>query len=336
MNQSKFAKIGKAAAISAIFPVAVYLLFTVLCALLQKTGFNTWANMQIILRTAIYNGFIAWAFSYNMLNGRFDFSIGSVMVLSTIIGADLAVKLGCGPIGMLILFVVAGVVLGAISGILYVLLKVPSMVCSIGVTMVYEALTFTLTGGNGVIMIGKNDLLVYATGPYIYVLCAIGLAVVVFLSRCTIFGYNFNALGMGQSVCVSVGIKEKSHAIKCYMLAGGLMACAGIINFSILGTCQPKTGLSSSSYMMSAFLPMFVGSAIGRYSDRNLGILIGALIQAVITSGFTQMGLSSTLQSVLNAVIVLGFLFVETNSYKIGQKRMFEEKRCAALAEIQN
>lgn len=334
MNQSKMKNIGKAIAISAVLPIAVYLLFTLLCAMLGKTGFNTWSNMQVVLRTAIYNGFIAWAFSFNMLNGRFDFSIGSVMVLSTMIGADLAVKLGVGPIGMLVLFVITGLVLGCISGILYVLLKVPSMVCSIGVTMVYEALTFTLTGGNGVILIGRDDLLVFASSPYIYILCVIGLAVVIFLSRCTIFGYNFNALGMGQSVCVSVGIREKRHAILCYVLAGGLMACAGIINFSILGTCQPKTGLSSSSYMMSAFLPMFVGSAIGRFSDRNIGILIGALIQALITSGFTQMGLSSTLQSVLNAVIVLAFLFVETNGYKIGEKKMFEEKRQAALAAL--
>jgi len=61
--------------------------------------------------------------------------------------------------------------------------------------------------------------------------------------------------------------------------------------------------------------------------DNNVGILIGALTQALITSGFTKLGMTSTLQSVLNAVIVLGFLFFEANSYRVVERKTFAAKR---------
>lgn len=329
MKGNKLKEIGKRLAVCAAMPILVYLFFVILCAALGISGFSSWSNLQVVFRTMVYNSFITWAFAFNLGNGRFDFSIGSVMLLSTVIGAQAADRLGLGAAGMLLMFILAGMVLGLISGIIYVLLKVSPMVSSIGMTMIYEAFTYTLTGGDGIIMIGRNDLLVFATPLITYLLCAAGLIVVVFLSRYTLFGYHFRALGSGQAVSVATGINEKRNAVLCYVLAGVLMACAGIINFSVLGTCQPKTGLSSSSYMMNAFLPLFIGMALSRYTDNNVGILVGALTQALITSGFTKLGMSSTLQSVLNAVIVLGFLFFEANNYRIGERKLFAAKRAA-------
>jgi len=312
-----------------VLPLFAYLFFAALCAALGIPGFSSAANLQVVLRTTIYNSFITWAFAFNLGNGRFDFSIGSVMVLSNIIAVQLTQLWGLNALGMLGMFILAGLVLGAISGVLYIVLQVSPMVSSIGVTMIFEAFTSILTGGSGVIMIGRNDLLIFASFPAILLLCLAVLAIVIYLTRFTAFGYHFNALGGGQAVSVSVGINERRNALLCYILAGGLMACAGIVNFSVLGTCQPKTGLSSASYMMNAFLPLFIGMALGRYTDRSFGIMIGALTQALITSGFTKLGISSTLQSVLNAVIVLGFLFVETNGFKVQERRMFAEKRKA-------
>ena len=327
MNGINVKNIGKRVGICIAMPLFVYLFFVILCAVLGIEGYSSWSNLQVAFRTTVYNAFITWAFAFNLGNGRFDFSIGSLMLLATVIGAQLAEQLGMGAAGMLLMFLAAGAVLGLVSGILYVVLKVSPMVSSIGVTMIYEAFTFIFTGGDGIIMIGRNDLLIFATPGITYLLCAAGLVVVIFLSRYTLFGYNFRALGSGQAVSVSTGINEKRNAILCYVLAGVLMACAGIINFSILGTCQPKTGLSSSSYMMNAFLPLFIGMALSRQVDNNVGILIGALTQALITSGFTKLGMTSTLQSVLNAVIVLGFLFFEANSYRVAERRIFAAKR---------
>lgn len=98
------------------------------------------------------------------------------------------------------------------------------------------------------------------------------------------------------------------------------------------GSMSPESGLGSSSFFMSAFLPLFVGGAIEKYSDKNIGVLMGALAQACITSGFAKLGFSSSLQTVLNGVIVMGFLIYTSNSYKLVLNRMYKNKREQAIA----
>lgn len=129
---------------------------------------------------------------------------------------------------------------------------------------------------------------------------------------------------------------EKANTAICYLLAGALMAAAGVISLSILGNMSPKLGLGSSAYMMNAFLPMFIGGFLAKYSDRNIGIMIGSFVQACIISGFAILGLSTSLQSVLNAVIVLTFLVFTSNSYKIAEFQMMKEKRLKAQMALEN
>ena len=115
-----------------------------------------------------------------------------------------------------------------------------------------------------------------------------------------------------------------------------MMTPAAAMSLSILGSCSPKLGLGSSSYMMNAFLPLFIGGFLAKNSDRNLGIMVGSFTQACIISGFANLGLSASLQSVLNALIVLTFLVFTSNSYKIVEFQMMKEKRLKAQMALEN
>jgi ABC-type lipoprotein export system ATPase subunit len=166
--------------------------------------------------------------------------------------------------------------------------------------------------------------------PYITLLALIILIVLVVLLNFTKFGFDTNSLRGGQAIAVSIGVNEKKNTVICYLIAGALTAAAGIINLSILGSCTPKLGLSSSSYMMNAFLPMFIGTFLAKYSERNIGIMVGSFAQACIISGFAILGLSTSIQLVLNGVIVLVFLVFTSNSYKIVEFQMLKQKRLKA------
>jgi ribose transport system permease protein len=86
---------------------------------------------------------------------------------------------------------------------------------------------------------------------------------------------------------------------------------------------------------MNAFLPLFIGGSLAKYSDRNIGILVGSFTQACIISGFAILGLSSSLQSILNAGIVLVFLVFTSNSYKIAEFKRMKEKRLKAQLALE-
>jgi ribose transport system permease protein len=333
--KSQLWKIGKNILHTLWMPVIVYLFFTVLCAANGKTGFGVNSDLMIILRNTVYSGLIALALSYNLTSGRFDFSIGSILILSTIIGANIALKLELGAIGLLVISMIVGAFLGAISGLVYIILRLPPIVVSVGVAMIYEAIGFLLNKGAGIRIINKPDLLIFAQQPYISILAIVVLIILVILLNFTKFGFDTNSLRGGQAIAVSIGINEKLNTVICYLLAGALMAVAGVISLSILGNMSPKLGLGSSAYMMNAFLPMFIGGFLAKYSDRNIGILVGSFTQACIISGFAILGLSTSLQSVLNAVIVLVFLVFTSNSYKIAEFQMMKEKRLKAQMALE-
>lgn len=332
---NRLQKIGRNLLYSLWMPVVVYLFFVILTTANGKTGFGVGSDLMIIVRNTIYSGLISLALSYNLTSGRFDFSIGSILILSTILGANAALAWGLGPVPMLVLCLIFGAALGAISGIVYILLRLPPIVVSVGVAMIYEAIGFLLNEGQGIRIVNRPDFLIFAKLPSLSILAIVVVTVLVVLLNYTKFGYDANSLRQGQAIAVNIGINEKRNTLLCYLIAGALMAAAGVISLSILGSMSPKLGLGSAAYMMNAFLPLFIGGALGKYSDRNIGILIGAFVQSCIISGFAILGLSTSLQSVLNAVIVLLFLVYTSNSHKIAEFQMMKEKRLKAQIALE-
>ena len=94
--------------------------------------------------------FIAWGLTFNIPAHRWDFSIGAIMVLSVIIGGQMALALGLNAYGLLLCCFLVGAVLGAISGLIYVLLGLSAFVTSLGVALLFEAFSYILFDGQGV------------------------------------------------------------------------------------------------------------------------------------------------------------------------------------------
>ena len=312
--------------------VIVYAFFFGLTNLTGKTGFGTGPDFMTILYNMVFSGFIALAMSYNLTSGRLDFSIGSVLILSLIAGGTLAKQWNVGPVLFVLIIVAFGLLCGLVSGMLYVTLRLPAMVTSLGVTMIFEAIAFALNKSKGIRMIGRFDVLIWGKPPYSLVLMGIALIILIYILNYTKFGYNSRSLRTGQKNAVDVGIDENLNAVLSYVIAGGLIALAGVMYMCQYGYIAPQTGLSSSSFMMGAFLPVFIGGALARYSDRNIGVIVGAFIQATISSGIVKMGASSSMKTVIDGAIVLIFLIYLSNSYKIPLGRMYRQKKEAALS----
>ena len=312
--------------------VIVYLFFMLVTNLFGESGFGVGGDLKIILYNTLYSGFIGLALSYNLTSGRFDFSVGSVLLLSAIAGGNLAKEWDLGPYGMLVLCLLIGMACGLVSGIVYITLKLPPMVSSLGVAMVFEAIGFTINKGKGVRLMTDFDLLIWSEPLYSVLLTAVVLVILIYLLNFTKFGYNCHSLQTGQKNAVEVGVNENTNSVICYVIAGAMMACAGVLFLCKNGMVSPKAGLGSSSYMMSAFLPMFVGQALAKRSDRNIGTIIGAFCQACLTSGLIKLGCGSSMKTVMDGVVVLLFLVYTSNSYKVGLHRAWKEKKAQALS----
>jgi len=319
-------KIIKNTVFTIMIPVIVFVLFYLICMATGHTDFGSKADFQYILYTSVYSGLFALALALNVTSGRFDFSLGATMLLSIILGGNIAKDYHLGAVGLLLVVLIIGTIIGLVSGLVYVTLGLPPMVASLGLAIVYEAIAFMFNRAKGVKLVGKSSMLIFAKMPGALIVIAVVLIVMVILWDHSRFGANRAALASGQKISTDVGINEKRNAIACYALAGALLGIAGVVYISKFGSVSPETGLGSSTYFMTAFLPFFIGGAIAKYSSLPIGVYMGAITQAILVCGLAKVGASSSLQTVINGIVVMAFLIYTSNSYKFVESKMFKEK----------
>ncbi|MEG1755194.1 MAG: hypothetical protein RRZ24_04975 [Clostridia bacterium] len=331
----KIMKTAKNIGLTISLPVLTYVFFLFLTNATGHPGFGVGEDLKTIIYGAVYATLIAQAMSINLQTGRFDFAMGATLVLSVLVGGLLTERFQFGPIVMLLTIMIMGVLIGLVSGVVYVSLSLPPMVISIGLAMIYEAIGFILTD-QGVNLIGRTDLLIFARFPNNLILMGIVLVVLVIVYDYTKIGYNRKALRGGQKIAVDIGINEKKNAVWCYAIAGALLALAAVVYLSKFGKVGPAIGLSSVSYFMSAFLPMFIGAIFARYTSQPIAIFMGGIVQATLDSGLARMDVSTSVNTVINGLIVCVFLIYSSNAYKIVEIEMFRQKLKRAEAARTN
>lgn len=305
-----------------IIPVVFLVVLEIICL---ANGKQMISNLISFNNFVIYTAIVmitTMALSVNLNSGRFDFSLGSMALLSSVVSAKITYAILGGGSGsavvMLVLNIVIGAVIGLFSGLVYVSLKIPPIITSLGITLIFEGITYTITEGKYVMGEVQNASMSAFSSTWIWALLIIAavLAFMIIVFDHTRFGYDYNALKNGQRVSVHTGIKEVANAIKCYAICGGLMGIVGFLN-TVRNTNinGGQLNFASIGIMFTAFLPMFIGGYIGRYSNDKLGYLLAALCMSMLNSTFAAFSneISSSMQSIINAVLLVVFLIYLNN-----------------------
>lgn len=321
-------------------PVIAAVLLQGICMARGRTMFaNAISFNNFVVYTAVVM-ITTIALSINLNSGRFDFSLGSMAALSAVIGAKITNGILGGQSGsalmMLGLTVLFGAVLGLISGVLYVMLRIPPIITSLGVTLIYEGVLFTITEGKYVMAEVQNASMTAFTGTWIYaaLIIAVVLLFSILLFDYTRFGYNYHALKNGQKVAVNTGIKEIPNAIGCYVVSGGLMGIVGFLNAARnTNISGGQLNFGSISIMFTAFLPMFIGSYIGRYANEKLGFLLAALCMSMLNSTFAVFSneVNASAQAMINSALLVAFLIYLNNEKRLSA--LFGRPKAPAKAD---
>lgn len=298
-------------------PVITLIIMLALCRFNGVALFETSGNWVAFFRSAASVMLTTFALSINLNSGRFDFSLGSIALVSSVISSMICMQLGLPTLAMLILSLLSGAVLGLVSGIVYVLIKLPPIIVSLGIALFYEGLAFTITDGYGVSFVSNVELTSFPSVRNYLLVIIVALAVIILLFDYTRFGYDYKALLSGQKVSVNTGIKEVPNAVICYAVCGALMGIVGFISATNTGTIQMSLNFSSISVMFTAFLPMFIGGFIGRYCNDKIGYVLGAVTTALISLMYARLNVDSSLQQIVTALTLVGFLIFLNNEGKL-------------------
>ena len=270
--------------------------------------FRTLSNFLSLLRQSSINGFIAFGMTCVILTGGIDLSVGSVLALSTALCAGFITN-GV-PVGLsMILALVIGTALGAVSGLLVTKGRLQPFIATLITMTVYRGATMIFMDGKPISNLGDSfTLKVVGKGNFYHIpIPAITFVVMflifMFVLEKTTFGRRVYATGSNEQSAKLAGININRTKLITYAISGCMSALSGLILLSRLSSAQPTLG---SGYELDAIAAVALGgTSMNGGRGRVWGTFVGILIIAVLNNGLNILGVSSYYQDVVKGIVIL-------------------------------
>ena len=294
-----------------IFLVLIFLvvLFTILSG-----DFLTTFNLVNILASAAIIAVMAVGQTFVIITGGIDLSVGSVLVLSGVIAAEVMTGIGgknpSGPIILLACLagVASGGALGLINGWLIARLKIPALIVTLGAYGVALGFAQVITGGIDLHNIPQGFINALGYGRwlgipvivYIALFAALILGLVLAQTR---FGQHTYAIGSNQQGARRAGIKVNRTLIEIYTMQGLLSGVAGIMSLAYFSTTT-IAGHTTDNLAVISGVVLGGTSLFGGYGT-IAGTLIGILIPVVLQNGLVILAIQSYWQTIVTGMILV-------------------------------
>lgn len=302
-----------------MLPVIVYLIFLVICF----ERFSNWNCIYTIFIQTIIPTITAYAIAYGNICGVFDFTIGLRLVISGVIGGLLAAQYGFA--GMILGAIISAIVVGIITGVLNWWLKIPSLVLTMGLAMVFEIIGSKLAGHYGFVQI-DNKYAIFGSSPNIVIIFLLSAVLFYFVFNHTVFSFHMRAVGSNEAVAKNSGIKTDLVKCKSFVYGSVFIGIAAILTLSQSGSVGAQTSLGSVTIMFKPLISVLLALVLQRICDLTIGIFIAQFTLNIIFIGLIAVGLPDTFQNVVLGFFLLVVMILFENSGRIEE---LKEKRAA-------
>lgn len=266
-----------------------------------------------------------------------DISVGSVMALSAGVcctllagpaapqATELAVPLIVGVLAALIM----GCICGAFNGALVAYLNIQPMVATLILWTAARAIGLLVC--NNLIVYVRNDSFAVFGGyigpvPTPIIIAAVCILVITLVLKMSAMGMYIQSVGINRRASRIAGLNSQKIIFLCYVLCGLCAGIAGLVASSRITSAD--TNNIGLNYELDAILAVALGGnslAGGRF---NLaGSIIGAYTIQAITTTMYNLGVSSAVNPVFKAVIVIIIVAVQAPPVKAYFKKLSAKKQ---------
>lgn len=305
-NLKKYAiKIGG----TLMLPVAMYLAMMILCYTNGKMYYGTWQMWQTLTVDIAVAITCALGIGLQFKNGRFDFSGGAIMLIAGIVAGNIAKEHEDNLVLMLVLCMVVCVVLSILVALLYVYGRLPIVIATIGMALLYESITCLMFGGTGINLVSNMALRKFSTFPYAMIPLVGAILVYAFYNYKTTAGKQGVLLANNQQAAVNIGINEKKNVIISYIVSGILFGFATMIWLAKGMHAASFSSLTTVGELFSNILPVFIGLMLAGFCGDTIGIIMGSITLCLLSYAMNAV-FSSDMGSAITTILTGLFILV--------------------------
>ncbi len=307
-------------------------------AFVEKNKFLNAQNLAQLAKDTSFTAIMAVGMAVVIIAGGIDLSVGSIYALASVMGAmvlnhygpegannpALGVTLGIGAcLGTALLC-------GLFNGGLIVALRVHPFIITLGAMAILRGIAFVATKGQSVggFPAGLRDFVRFEMGDGLSVVPLAAMVLVtiagwVFLSRMAA-GRRVYAIGGNELAARFSGIRVERVKLGIYLLSG---LTAGIAALLSLGYYGAATSGDGQGYELNVIAAAVVGGASlsgGRGSA--LGVVLGALIIQMISSGIVILGIDQNYSQIIIGTVVIAAVVLDNFNTWLAKRRLTQAK----------
>ncbi len=292
-------------------------------------------NLIDLLRNALVTGIFAIGVMIVLASGGIDVSFTAIGAFALYATAKLLVTTGLHPpIVVIILVAVAiGAALGAVNGLLIGLLRLSTLIVTLGTLSLFRGALLTFLGSNYISSVPR-EIIAYSRLPLIAFhlgdgrvvslpmsflhWVALSLAAALILGF-TMFGRKIYAIGGSEDAAERIGIDIRRMKVVIYVLAGGIAGLAGVTHLTLARIANPFDLVGTELNVIAAVV--LGGARITGGHGTVSGTIIGVLVITMINTSLLLIGVPSYWERV-----VVGCLIIFGTGLPVAIERLAERR----------
>lgn len=253
-----------------------------------------------------------------------DLTVDSSLCTGGAVSAML-IGLGMHPVLTLLFAMIAGMLAGAVTGLLHTKLEIPAILSGILTQLALYSVNLRIMGRANVSLLGQPTMITLLDIPHAILIGAL-VAVVAIAALYWFFGTEIGcavrATGDNENMARAMGVNTDTMKVLGLTISNGMVGLAGALLAQYQGYSDVQSGRGA---IVIGLASVIIGEVLigkrANFAVRMASIIVGSIVYYVIISFVLQLGLSTTDLKLFSALVVAIALAIPSLRQKLALRR---------------
>ena len=303
--------------------VGVALIVLIIIFSFLSPYFATTSNFTSILAQVSINTILAVGMTFVILIAGIDLSVGSVLALSTVVGA----KLLTSDLDLMVSIpltiaacVGVGTLCGLFNGFVTEWWRVPSFIVTLGMMSIARGSSQVIS--NNVTITGMPKVFkdfgnwqIFDLVPVYFIIALVVVFIAWFVLRFTIFGRFIYAIGNNEEAVRLSGHNPMPFKISAFLICGLLAGLAGLVFLLRLKAGSP---IAAVGWELTAIAAVIIGgTSFAGGKGSVIGTFFGVCLLQVLGTGLILVGVEDNVRTIIIGLVVVAAAVFDTYRSRI-------------------